>query len=1033
MPDPTDTAPDTIDLSSYTTQKGAPDTISLAPTGQEKPLQNRPDDSGLAGTLKNAGTTTIKGLAHIPGFVGDLSDLSKYVMARIIAGISGTPVEQVMQRQAENERQRLQSTPTWARLPEAPSGHDISAPILKQTGEYQPTTTAGRIGAAAGETGLAMLGPGGVGAGLKAAKAGKTGLDLARSILTGGAKAMPGGAASGAVGDVATQLTGDPLAGIVAGSVLPIGAAVAKPAVRPLVEPFVPSMRQRAANRILTKSATDPEAAIDAVQNRPPKPGETLGEATLDPGLLQAEKGALNTSDHFRAAMADRDAARNEQRTQAINGIAPPADQMAPVKLFRQRLEDIEGAAQDAVDRATAHAKAAHEALPGATPANVSGETLRTIVSEADKAKGAAVSRLYNAVDPEGTLSLVATGPRETATALHQAFDPMVSEPNMATPIIAKMTTLPDVMPFRKLMDLDTTITSKMAEAARSGDKVGRGQLIALKGSVQNAIDSAIENQTKWEQGAVARGEVSQNDTIGARLAEEAQQYVAARKAGRSVSASAVNAGPAGPTRISPAPGGEGETGGRPGVPPGDQGIPGDVPNFDTEAAGRLTAAKTGAKERATTFGAKPIAPTLKTTGFAGQYAMPDAKVPAAAFPKGDIGYSNVRAFLNAAPQSVDALRNIAISRLRDSMLQGTMTPDALAKWKQDYGPALKALNEADPNSGWLTKFHNAAGATAALEDAAAASRQAVTEARTGTAAKFMGLTNPAEVGDTLMGMAKAKNGPTQLTDLMGQMDDAGKAGVRHSLAQTILRDHANADGSLSGAKLRNFITDNGASLEAVYGKPGMDVLSKLAEDAERYQKAQGLQRSKLGSDSFANFMNWAKAKGGGHVTDMSIGFLILQGLEHAIQTGDFHGVALGIGAAGIKAGIGKLRAAGIHKIHDLVELGMRDPEVGSAMMQSALDRKGQFKADALDALAKAVSRSAVERQTLEEHGRLARAAGGKVQKMDHARNARELLGLAEKARKLHQRETKPLLQLPDETVAHALKVANRAVGGDTA
>jgi hypothetical protein len=111
----------------------------------------------------------------------------------------------------------------------------------------------------------------------------------------------------------------------------------------------------------------------------------------------------------------------------------------------------------------------------------------------------------------------------------------------------------------------------------------------------------------------------------------------------------------------------------------------------------------------------------------------------------------------------------------------------------------------------------------------------------------------------------------------------------------------------------------------------------------------------------------------------------------------------------------------------------MRDPEVGSAMMQSALDRKGQFKADALDALAKAVSRSAVERQTLEEHGRLARAAGGKVQKMDHARNARELLGLAEKARKLHQRETKPLLQLPDETVAHALKVANRAVGGDTA
>lgn len=1184
-------------------QKSA-DFIPLEPTGNEKALQNRPDDSGMTGTLKNAGTTVIKGLSHIPGFAGDLRDLTDYLVMRAHSAASGTPMEELQRRRAGAEQAMTDATPSYLRLPKPPSGHDIAAPVLERTGEYEPTTELGRIGAAAGEGGLSMLGPGGVGAGLKAARAGADGLSIAKRILTGGAKAIPGGAASGAVGDVATQLTGDPLAGMVVGSAVPAGAAVAKPALRPVIEPLIPSMRKPAANRMLAGAATDPEAALNTLGSRKAQPGETLGEATLDPGLLQAEKAALNTSDHFRYAMAERDTARHEARTQAINGVAPPADQMAPAKMFRQRLSDIDLATQDAVDRATTQAKAAralhgqaldqiapdgdpmapvasargkvqdvdratqqtldrataqsqaaHGVIPAATPHEVTGEALRSIIDEADKAKGAAVTKLYQAVDPDGTLSLVTSGPRETALEMHKAFDPTVSEPNTATPIIAKMTNLPEVMPFQKLMKLDSTITGKMSEAARNGDRTGHGQLVVLKGSVQNAIDSAIENQHKWEQSAVARGEIEPEGTIGSRLQQDAQQFIVDRKAGRGIVARAANDGPSGSTGVSRPSGGEGQANGRPGVSASPEGVSGDVPNFDAEASERLAAAKDAHKERAQTYRAAPISPALKTTGFAGQYAMPASKVPAVAFPKGETGYHNARAFIRAAnesPEAILGLQDIAVSRLREAMSDGELTPKALAKWRQDYAPALRAVDEHVP--GFSDRFSNAARATEAVETATTHRKNALALAQTGTAAKFMNLTNPAEVGDTLMGMVKsktgptqladlvgqmddagqagarhaltksivrdhtnadgsfasdrfdkfvrdnnealqpiygdegmgrlskasaisqlsknigeavdtavsdrktalsdaqkgtaakflgltrpeevgdtlmgmvkAKNGPTQLTDLMGQMDPAAQAGAKHALAQTILRDHANADGVLSGAKLRNFLTDNQPALEAVYGKNGSDVLGKLAEDAERYQKASGLQRSKLGSDSFSNFMKWAREKGAGHAADLSIGGVLMLTMGENLMHGDFHALGLPMVAIGARHAYSKLRSNGIHKVNDLVELGMRDPEVGAAMMKSALDNKGQFKTDALEALAKAVARSSAERETLEKHGRLTRASGGKVQKMDHAAMAKKLIDMAEKAKKAHSAQTQGLLKVPDATIASALRLANEA------
>lgn len=1027
--------PDFIPLEGGAPAQGN-DFIPLEPTGKEKPLQNRPDDSSVTGTAKNIGTTAIKGLAHIPGFAGDLRELSQYVMQRIHSGITGTPMEELQNRHQEFQRHKadFERRNFGATIPSAaPSGHDIAAPVIEHTGEYQPTTGWGRLGAAAGETGLSMIGPGGLARGLKS---GAQGLSAVPQILKGGAKAIPGGAVAGAAGDVATELTGDPLAGMAAGALVPGAAVALKPVVRPMVEPFIPSMRKPAANRRLTEAATDPEAALDALAKRPAKPGETLGEATLDPGILHAEKAALNTSDHFRAALTERDAARAEQRKTQIEGVAPPADQMSPVKLFRQRLQDIDQATQEAVDRAAAQAKAAHQAIPGAKPFDATGESLRNIIAEADKAKGAEVTRLYRAIDPDGNLSLVTSGPREAAAAMHKEFDPTVSEPNTATPIIGKMVNLPEVMPFQKLMKLDKTITAKMKEAALSGDGIGHSQLIDLKGSVQSAIDNAIENQVKWEQGAVARGELHNDDTTYGRLLQtDISKWYADRNAGADTRALAGGDAGARPTVVSGGPRAPIQGRGQPAASPGDQGVPGNVPNFDEGAASRLATAKEGHAERAQTFRQGPVAPTLKTTGFAGQYATPAAKVPAAAFPKGDTGYSNARAFLKAAGDSPDALsglQDIAVSRLREAMPEGELAPKALAKWKQDYGPALRAIDEKVP--GFSDRFSDAAKATDALEQATLHRKDALAEGQKGAAAKFMNLTNPAEVGDTMMSMVKARNGPTQIRDLFDTMWQTGSDvspidainGVRHSLTQAILRDHKNADGMLSGAKLRNFIADNQPALQAVYGKNGAEVLTKLAEDSERYQQAVGIQSSKLGSDTASNLFRMIKERGADHLANFSIAAAFANGLFEAVTHGE-PGVVLaaaGLGAA--KLAVAKLRANGVHKINDLVALGLENPEVGAAMMQSALDAKGNLKVDALEALAKTVARASAEKQTLQEHSRIGRASGGKVD-VDHAALARKLIGLAQQAKKDHAQRTQKLLKVPDANITQALRLANEA------
>jgi len=1027
MADP-NTAPDTIDLSSHVDAKpvASPDTISLAPTGNEKPLENTPDDGFWSGAAKNLGTAAVKGVSHIPGIVGDLRDMAGYVSGRAIAGISGTPSEEVFKQQAENERKRRAGTPAWASVPQAPSGHDIATPVLEKTGEYTPTTPTGRAGSMAVEGGLAMLGPGGIGGGMKAA--GEGAMKIARGVLGGGAKAVPGGAAAGVVGDEVAQLTGDPLYGMAASMAVPGAGMAAKHATKDIAAPFIPRLHQILADRRLTQGATNPEAAVDAMKARAPKEGETLGEATLDPGLLQTEKAAANTSRSFQEHLANRDIARNADTVSTINALAPAADTMAPSKLFRQRLADIETLTQDATARALKEQETARAALPPGAHADDTGAALRDIAAKADKAKGAMIDKVYNSIDPDGTMHLVTEGPAKFAQDLKASINPEVEIPSpLASPVIDMVANLKPVTSFADLRKLDKTITAKMSEAARAGDRTGHGQLVALKSEVMNAIDNALENQSKWEQSAVSRGDIKGEETLVGRLKSRTDQHAdaaAEAEAGRSVATGSAEPGATSTTQLPHQDRSRSEAGRGPGISQGTPSLP--EPNIGPEAAALLAEGKALHADRAQTFRQGPVGQALKTNGFAGQYTALNAKVPDTAFGPGKSGYENTQAWLRAGagdPATVPTLQEAATNSLRAAMKGGDLTPEALVAWKRNHEPALRALEEAAPGSGFLDKFSTAAKATETVAEAAALGTEAVKRAQQGAAAKFLKLTSPGEVGDTLLGMARSGNGPTQLAALWNTMDATARAGARRALTETILREHQNGNGALSGPSLRKFITKNTESLMPVYGPDGMRVLSGLADDVTRYQQASSLQRSKTGSDSFANFMRWAK-ENTGHATNISLGTALMLAGGDALVSGNFGHLGGIIGIGVVKHLYSTMRANGIRKIDDLVELGMTNPEVGAAMLQRGLDNKGSLKVEAWDNLNKALLRAAADRETLDEHARVGRATGGSV-KVDHAAHAARLVRLVGEARKETSKATEPMLKLPDATVSRALAIAN--------
>lgn len=993
---------------------GNPDTLSLEPTGKEKPLENVPGETGVSGTLKNFGTSIIKGLPHVPTpanpvFANDLQNLTDYLVMRAHSALSGKSMEELQARRAglQKETDEAPLGKALSIIPKPPSGEDVVAPLLKKTGEYTPTTPLGRIGSSAVQMGTSM-GPGKV-------------ADIAKRVLMG--------TGTGAAGETATEFTGDPLAGIAASSVFAPAAAKAATTTAKAVRPFRPSQRQSMADELLLKNTRDPEQATADLNKIAPGSAASTAEITMDPGHVIADKLAKARSTEYQQMSKDRETGQNTARRGVISSLADPhADPVEVSNAFRQYLSDVEADHGKTVSALEAKAKTQGAAISGMEAEDV-GKSLRGEVKDADSRYKKHFSEAFDALDPDKKLNMIANPVKEAAgKIMGRANRDLEPESKLAQSAIEKAQGLDDVVSFDRMRTLDTTLTKLMAEARRNSDP-GYHDIVQLKGAVKDAFAKAVENQIKYEADAVARGELHPEDTFAHKLRQQVESYYASKEQ----AAAATGTGQDGALRPGGVSGATGQGGG-PGPAAGGEGLP--RPNLEPDTAQRLSALNKEYGEYRSLYGAEPIAGALKTTGFKDQFKVPDSTVAVKAFPTGDGGYEATSRWLEGAGKSDQALadiKSIAIARLRDMMKGETLTPEALNAWRTKYAQALRAINEASP--GFTDNFNTAASTTRALNRAIADQKLAVADAQKGIAAKFLGLTDADDVTALVGNAMNAKNSGQQVGDLLGRLkgNDAAMAGARKAAVDWLLNRSSKMGVSgadenlLSTDRVVNFVRDNPAAIQKLFGDSGLNYLKSVSADMQRSQRLLTAQAT-AGSDTASKLLGRMIAEAEEHAQHgtMPVG----EALNLVAMGEMFHGepitaLKVKVAQGAIEKAQGLLshrRGAGIAEVNRMFMEGLDNPEVAKAMLERAMTPDGKPNAAAFAKLASLLGMT----QQAEGGERRHRAQGGVVSKVDYAAKATQLLRIAEKAKEAHGKSTESLLKYPDELISSALRLANQ-------
>lgn len=1041
-----DEAPDVLTGPASKASDRAPDVLEPSAGRERRVLENEPDDTLISSSAKAVPTTVIKGLSHIPGMFGDIRDLGKYAVRGAHSVVSGRPFADVWREGEENEQKLREGAKgsavgrAFRGMPQAPSGEDISAPILERTGEYKPTSMPGRWGMVAGEAGLSALSPAG---GIRTVAGAATSPSVAaatRILKQNAISGVPLGAVGGGAGAAVGELTDNPGAGLIASFAAPTAATLLSHPVRAYAAPVAKGNQRAQAAERMVNTTTEPQAALAKLETPQlevlPGSKPTTAQVTGDVGQAQAEKLGTMHDPNFAAAITDKIGEQNQARVGTLRTLASPdADPTEVSKAFQRHLEAIDALHSSKVAQASGEAEQLAGRIPQTVPAEASGEQLRGAAEQHKTVIRGMLKKLYDSVDPDGTMNIVASSIPQATAKIVKNVNPDVSiESAIAKPVLEMATRMREVMPFRDVVSFDQTITDAMKRAAKADDWTGHGQLGELKGAVKKSINEALKNQHAWEQQALARGDIRQEDMLAHNLQRSIDEWRQARMSGAGAGASAGRPDTAGATALAAPGGGGGPVAGGPALSGITPTVPREpTPNFDPDSAQRLALANKG-------YGAfkdqyAPIDPMLQKRPMGGEYTKNASAVPADAFRAGDQGYERAQQWMrgaNNSPDAIGAYQDIATSRLREAMKGDTLAPADLARWKTRYGPALRAIDEISP--GFSARFDDAASATATLAQVQDTQKTAMREAQKGAAAKFLGLEHPDDV-TALVGRAMSADDSgrqiSQLVDRVSQTGDpAGLEGLKKAAVDWMTGDLATArigtgnEAMISGAQMMAFVRNNPSAVRALFGDEGLVTAQRVADDLRRAQRVISNYSTTPGSDT-ARYLSplLQAAQQGEHSLAMTLPMIAWAAWqEHGIK-----GLMTVGSAAMAKNVVEAIRNKGLASINRIYLEALANPEVGKALLKEGLDAKGQVNDANLRALFRAIQMGEAAGRR-EDDKREGRATGGAV-KMDHDREADRLIREAMRARK--GAGTEPLLNQPDEAIVRALAIAGaRSEGG---
>lgn len=390
----------------------------------------------------------------------------------------------------------------------------------------QPVTPEERVAVAGGQTALEALGGAGLAKAGEKATTGATQRVLAdlgdRPIAQGVIGGLAGGGAQ-----IAAENDVNPLIGMGLG----LGAGISGAAVPALARQGVRSATEALDRALLRGEGVQRQAAFDRVRGAAASPeaalrdleegagGElvagsqpTTFQATGDAGLGSLER-ELQTNNP--GAFAERRADQNSARLESLRSVQGAGNADEVVSFLRKQLDDIDRMTAGDEAAARSSAEGAAESLRPSDDAEGLGRSLRGRMQDAEEAARKRESALWNAVDPDGTLTVSPQSAKQIANEIYgkmtEAARLGVSRDERA--IVDLIRTYKPVEAFRELLDLRSQIeAAKREELARRGRTASYGRLTQLSKAVQSGIENSAAERIVTDPAANSRFTAFVND-----------------------------------------------------------------------------------------------------------------------------------------------------------------------------------------------------------------------------------------------------------------------------------------------------------------------------------------------------------------------------------------------------------------------------------------------------------------------------------------------------------------------------------------
>lgn len=445
------------------------------------PLTATPDETAGQALTKGASTALLKGLSHIPGFLGDLGQFADYAASGIQSLMSDKTQAQIMQE--EMERRKKEPSFWSAPLSYFPTGEDIyGALVAPKLGEYKPESVIGKSLMGAIETGTSLLGPGGIlGAGARAAAKAPTAAAAAAARKAATIEGLGVGALSGGLGTAATEMTGSPELGLIAGLAVPTAAAVRSYRTDP----------SRLARKELTAAMETPKETTAAILagGEPSVLGapRTTAMTVNDPGLARMQHDLSSSSratSEFAGDLAYINKQRNETITDALRrSAAPDADPMALQTAMNSERTNLAN-----------QLRAAENNIPRDLDPIAAAQRVRENIDRVWENYAERTAELYRSVDPTNTASANIARLKNSVGEIERRHNPDIHGPMdpALTEITGMVNRLPDQIPFLDAVELDKTMERyRRAAAMRPEGGFAARQIGDLKDAINLDMGSA--------------------------------------------------------------------------------------------------------------------------------------------------------------------------------------------------------------------------------------------------------------------------------------------------------------------------------------------------------------------------------------------------------------------------------------------------------------------------------------------------------------------------------------------------------------